>query len=154
MNKDLENRVRNNLGANILVEYDDQERAVGYQQVKLMKASEIVSLEQTITKNKKIIAAEQEEKNKKLELEKRELAEKQRIYNEEQEYMNRYSLTKFITVFNFAMLKGLVNDESFFEQDLSYLFEMLKSIERSTMIKEIVESNEEFKKLFDALGGE
>ena len=154
MNKELEQRVRNNLCANILIKFDDQEREVGYHQIKLLKATEIIALEKKIEKNNKIIAAEQEEKNKKIELEKRELAEKQRIYNEELECMNRYSLTKFITVFNFAMLKGLVNDESFFEQDLSYLFETLKSVERSTMIKEIVESNEEFKKLFDALGGE
>lgn len=154
MNKELEQRLRNNIGANILVEYDNQERVVGYQQIKLMKAAEVIALEKQISKNKKIIAAENESKNKQLELEQKELAEKRRIYDEEQDFMNRYSLTKFMTVFNFAMLKGLVNDESFFEQDFSYLFGMLRSMERSFKIKELVESNNEFKVLYDAIGGE
>lgn len=154
MNKELEQRLRNNIGANILVEYDNQERVVGYQQIKLMKAAEVIALEKQISKNKKIIAAENESKNKQLEIEQKELAEKRRIYDEEQDFMNRYSLTKFMTVFNFAMLKGLVNDESFFEQDFSYLFGMLRSMERSFKIKELVESNNEFKVLYDAIGGE
>ena len=154
MNKELEQRLRNNIGANILVEYDNQERVVGYQQIKLMKAAEVIALEKQIAKNKKIIAAENESKNKQLEIEQKELAEKRRIYDEEQDFMNKYSLIKFMTVFNFAMLKGLVNDESFFEQDFSYLFGMLKSMERSFKIKELVESNNEFKVLYDAIGGE
>lgn len=154
MNKELEQRLRNNIGANILVEYDNQERVVGYQQIKLMKAAEVIALEKQIAKNKKIIAAENESKNKQLEIEQKELAEKRRIYDEEQDFMNKYSLIKFMTVFNFAMLKGLVNDESFFEQDFSYLFGMLRSMERSFKIKELVESNNEFKVLYDAIGGE
>ena len=54
MNKELEQRVRNNLGANILIKFDDQEREVGYHQIKLLKATEIIALEKKIEKNNAI----------------------------------------------------------------------------------------------------
>ena len=154
MNKELEQRIRDNLGANILIEYDNQNREIDYKQIKLMRASEIVLLDKKIESNKKNIAKEVEKKNKQLEIEQKDLEEKQKKYQEEQEFMNKYSLLKFIIVHNYSMLKGLVTDESFFEQDFSYLFKMERSIERSKAIKDLIESNNQFKIIYEAIGGE
>lgn len=154
MNKELEKRIRDNMGANILVDYDEKNREIAYHQIKLMKASEIVELDKKIESNKKIIEEENKIKEEKLLLEKKELEQKQIAYEEEQKFLNFYSLQKFMTVYNFAMLKGLIDDESFFAKDISYLFKMDKSIERSKKIKEFVESNENFKDIYESIGGE
>ena len=154
MNKELEKRIRDNIGANILIDYDEKNREIAYHQVRLMKATEIVELDKKIESNKKVIEEENKVKEEKLLLEQKEIEQKQIEYEEEQKFMNKYSLQKFITVYNFIMLKGLVDDESFFVKDISYLFKMDRSIERSKKIKEFVESNENFKKIYESVGGE
>ena len=62
MNKELEERVRNNLGANVMIEYDEQGRKIGYQHIKLMKATEIIDLNKEVEQNKQSIVMENEKK--------------------------------------------------------------------------------------------